>query len=50
MKTRQELENALEYYAQKLPSIERNESAATVASMRATVATLEWALGKMEDF
>lgn len=48
MLTQREINNALEYYSQKLPSVERNENAATVAAMRSIVATLEYVLGKTE--
>lgn len=45
MRSKEEIENALEYYKGKWPSILRNENDATIASMNYTILTLEWALG-----
>ena len=44
MRSYSNIKQALAYYEQKLPSIERNESEATIESMRATIDALKWVL------
>lgn len=48
MRTREEIENALEYYELKLPSIQRNESDQTIAVIETLVNTLRWALDQAD--
>lgn len=48
MKTKKEIEYALEYYELKLPSIKRNESERTIQVIETLVNTLRWTLNKSE--
>lgn len=45
MMKKSEILNAIEYYEAKLPSVLRNESDATIASLQATINTLKAVAG-----